>query len=245
MALRRAGSLTSDDAMLGTVAEGSPGGSRWSGMQEVSWLTPTLSNVAIGARQTREAAPDGRAEAVDGCSLARAAASHLRGDQTIAVVGASGEPSKPAHQIPRYLQRQGYRILPVNPHGGQVLGEPVARSLAEVEGSVDVVEVFRPATEAPELAREAVKTGAQVLWLQLGIVSEEARQVPRRLGSRPRVRAAARPALGARTRSRPTSPGGGPDCPAAPPRQPESAARSSTPGSNGPSRAAAPAMAAG
>jgi predicted CoA-binding protein len=101
---------------------------------------------------------------------------------TIAVVGASGDPSKPAHQIPRYLQRQGYRIVPVNPRGGQLLGEPVARSLAEVDGPVDVVEVFRPAEEAPQIAREAVKLGAKVLWLQQGIVSEEARQVAEAAG---------------------------------------------------------------
>jgi uncharacterized protein len=97
--------------------------------------------------------------------------------KTIAVVGASADPSKPAHSIPRYLQRQGYRILPVNPRGGELLGEPVARSLAEVDGPVDVVEVFRPAEEAPRIAREAVEVGAKVLWLQLGIVSQEARQV--------------------------------------------------------------------
>jgi predicted CoA-binding protein len=100
----------------------------------------------------------------------------------IAVVGASADPSKAAHQIPRYLQQQGYRILPVNPRGGQLFGEPVARSLVEVEGPVDVVEVFRPATEAPEIARAAVKIGAKVLWLQLGIVSEEARQVAEAAG---------------------------------------------------------------
>jgi predicted CoA-binding protein len=102
--------------------------------------------------------------------------------RTIAVVGASGDPAKPAHTIPRYLQRQGYRILPVNPRGGELLGEPVARSLAEVEGPVDVVDVFRPADEAPEIAREAVKVGAKVLWLQLGIASEEARQVAEAAG---------------------------------------------------------------
>ena len=67
--------------------------------------------------------------------------------------------------------------MPVNPHGGELFGEPVARSLAKVDGPVDVVEVFRPASEAPEIAREAVKAGAKVLWLQLGIESEEARQV--------------------------------------------------------------------
>jgi uncharacterized protein len=95
--------------------------------------------------------------------------------RTIAVVGASGDPSKPAHRIPRYLQSQGYRILPVNPRGGELLGEPVARSLAEVEGPVDVVDVFRPAEEAPGIAREAIEAGAKVLWLQVGIESEEAR----------------------------------------------------------------------
>jgi uncharacterized protein len=102
--------------------------------------------------------------------------------KSIAVVGASADPSKPAHRIPRYLQQQGYRILPVNPRGGQLFGEPVARSLVEVEGPVDVVEVFRPATEAPEIARAAVKVGAKVLWLQLGIVSEEARHVAEAAG---------------------------------------------------------------
>jgi uncharacterized protein len=101
---------------------------------------------------------------------------------TIAVVGASGDPSKPAHRIPRYLQSQGYRIRPVNPRGGELLGEAVARSLAEVDGPVDVVDVFRPAEEAPQIAREAIKAGAKVLWLQLGIESEEARQVAEAAG---------------------------------------------------------------
>ena len=97
--------------------------------------------------------------------------------RTIAVVGASADPAKPAHHVPRYLQAQGYRIVPVNPRGGELLGEPVARSLAEVKGPVDVVEVFRPSAETPAIAREAVRIGARVLWLQLGIESEEARQV--------------------------------------------------------------------
>jgi uncharacterized protein len=101
---------------------------------------------------------------------------------TIAVVGASGDPAKPAHQIPRYLQRQGYRIIPVNPRGGELFGEPVARSLAEVDGPVDVVDVFRPSEETPEIAREAAEIGAKVLWLQLGIESEEARKLAESAG---------------------------------------------------------------
>jgi uncharacterized protein len=101
---------------------------------------------------------------------------------TIAVVGASGDPAKPAHQIPRYLQGQGYRIIPVNPRGGELFGEPVARSLAEVDGPVDAVEVFRPSEETPEIAREAADIGAKVLWLQLGIESEEARKIAEAAG---------------------------------------------------------------
>jgi uncharacterized protein len=102
--------------------------------------------------------------------------------RTIAVVGASGDPAKPAHRIPRYLQGQGYRIVPVNPRGGELLGEPVARSLAAVDRPVDVVDVFRPAEEAPRIAREAVAVGAKVLWLQLGIESEEARRIAEAAG---------------------------------------------------------------
>jgi uncharacterized protein len=102
--------------------------------------------------------------------------------KTIAVVGASADPSKPAHQIPRYLQSQGYRILPVNPRGGELLGEAVARSLAEVDGPVDVVDVFRPAEEAPGIARQAIAVGARVLWLQLGIESEEAKRLAEAAG---------------------------------------------------------------
>ena len=101
---------------------------------------------------------------------------------TIAVVGASGDRAKPAHRIPRYLQRQGYRIIPVNPRGGELFGEPVTRSLAEVTVPVDVVEVFRPSEETPEIAREAAEIGAKVLWLQLGIESEEARKIAEATG---------------------------------------------------------------
>src|SRR3989440_12997432 len=101
---------------------------------------------------------------------------------SIAVVGASAEASKAAHQVPRYLQSQGYRILPVNPRGGELFGERVFRSLSEIDVPVDVVEVFRPAEEAPEIARQAIEIGAKVLWLQLGIVSEEARQLAEAAG---------------------------------------------------------------
>jgi uncharacterized protein len=102
--------------------------------------------------------------------------------RTIAVIGASADASKAAHQIPRYLQSQGYRILPVNPRGGELFGEHVFRSLGEIDVPVDVVEVFRPAQEGPEIARQAIAIGAKALWLQLGIVSEEARRIAEAAG---------------------------------------------------------------
>jgi predicted CoA-binding protein len=99
--------------------------------------------------------------------------------RTIAVVGASADEAKQAHRVPRYLQAQGYRILPVNPQAATVLGEPAVDSLAAIEEPVDVVQIFRPADEAPAIARAAAALGAGTLWLQLGIVSEEAELIGR------------------------------------------------------------------
>jgi predicted CoA-binding protein len=97
--------------------------------------------------------------------------------KTIAVVGASADARKPSHTVPRYLQRQGFRIIPVNPRGGEILGEQVRQGLDDVEEPIDVVEVFRPSDETPDVAREAVKMGAKVLWLQEGISSDEAEKI--------------------------------------------------------------------
>ncbi|MGH2677228.1 MAG: CoA-binding protein [Actinomycetota bacterium] len=97
--------------------------------------------------------------------------------KTIAVVGASVDEMKAAHTIPRYLQRQGYRIIPVNPKGGEILGEKVYERLEDVPEPIDVVDVFRPSEETPDVARDAVKVGAKALWLQEGIESEEAERI--------------------------------------------------------------------
>jgi predicted CoA-binding protein len=98
---------------------------------------------------------------------------------TIAVVGASHKEDRAAHRIPRYLQGQGYRIIPVSPRGGELFGERVRESLRDVDVPVDVVDVFRRASETPEVARDAVAVGAKVLWLQEGIESEEAARIAR------------------------------------------------------------------
>jgi predicted CoA-binding protein len=96
---------------------------------------------------------------------------------TITVVGASTTATKAAHSVPAYMQRYGWRIIPVNPHAEQILGEPAYRTLAEVPEQVGLVDVFRPSWQAPGFARQAVAAGATALWLQLGIASAEARAV--------------------------------------------------------------------
>jgi predicted CoA-binding protein len=102
--------------------------------------------------------------------------------RTIAVVGASASRGKAAHAIPAYLQSQGYRIVPVNPRGGEILGERAYPSLREVDLPVDVVDVFRPPEEAVAVARDAIAVGAEVLWFQPGTHTEEAVRLARDAG---------------------------------------------------------------
>jgi predicted CoA-binding protein len=96
---------------------------------------------------------------------------------TITVVGASADPAKAAHGVPAFMQRHGWRIIPVNLRGGTILGERAYRTLAEVPGQVGLVDVFRPSDRAADIARQAVAAGATALWLQLGIASAEAREI--------------------------------------------------------------------
>ena len=106
----------------------------------------------------------------------------LRQAGTIAVVGASRDPRKAGGSVPYGLQRRGFRIIPVNPFADELFGERVYRTLAEVPVAVDVVDVFRPASDAPEIARQAVAIGARALWLQLDIRSDEARRIAEEAG---------------------------------------------------------------
>ncbi len=102
--------------------------------------------------------------------------------KTIAVVGVSSDPKKPAHEIPRYLQGQGYRIVPISPKGGELLGERVYESLPDVDVPLDAVDVFRPSEEAEAIARDAVAIGAKVLWFQEGTHTDEAVKTARDAG---------------------------------------------------------------
>jgi predicted CoA-binding protein len=108
----------------------------------------------------------------------RSAEQILREARTIAMVGASPRPDRPSHGVMRYLLGAGYRVIPVRPGDcDEVLGVPCVSSLAEIDEPIDLVDVFRRAEHTPEIAREAVKVGAKALWLQLGIVSAEARRI--------------------------------------------------------------------
>jgi len=97
--------------------------------------------------------------------------------RTIAVVGLSSRVDRPSFGVARFLQEKGYQIIPVNPAETEVLGERAYASLAEVPVDVDVVDVFRRAADTPPIAAEAVAIGAKVLWLQDGIVNEDARRI--------------------------------------------------------------------
>jgi uncharacterized protein len=101
----------------------------------------------------------------------------LASAKTIAVVGASRDPRKAGGSVPEGLQRRGFRIIPINPFADELFGERVYRSLADVPEKIDLVDVFRPAADAPEIARQAVAIGAKALWLQEDIRSDEARRI--------------------------------------------------------------------
>ncbi len=98
----------------------------------------------------------------------------LEQSKTIAVVGLSSDPDRSSYGIAEALQQRGYRIIPVNPKETEVLGEKAYATLADIPVPVDIVDVFRRAEFAPEIAREAVAIGAKALWLQSGISNDEA-----------------------------------------------------------------------
>jgi uncharacterized protein len=108
----------------------------------------------------------------------RTPAEILREARTIAIVGASPRPNRASHGVMRYLLDHGYRVIPVRPRDcDEVLGVPCVASLAEIGDPIDLVDVFRRPEFCADVAREAVAAGAGALWLQLGIVSPEARRI--------------------------------------------------------------------
>ena len=101
----------------------------------------------------------------------------LSRNKTIAMIGVSKDPSKPSTIVMKYMQKYGYKVIPVNPRakGEKILGEEVFGKLDEIKIPIDIVDVFRPSKEALDIAKDTVKINAKVLWLQLGIRSNEAK----------------------------------------------------------------------
>ena len=98
----------------------------------------------------------------------------LKEKKKIAVVGLSANPERTSYMVSQALQEAGYEIIPVNPTVDEVLGVKAVKSLSDIEGHVDIVNVFRRPKHLPEIAKEAVEIGADVFWGQLGVVNEEA-----------------------------------------------------------------------
>ena len=103
----------------------------------------------------------------------------LKKYKKIALVGASKDLTKTSSIVMKYLQKYGFKVYPVNPSmkGEEILGEKVFGSVSEIDSTVEIIDVFRPSSEAIEIAKEAVKINAKVLWLQLDIKNEEAKKI--------------------------------------------------------------------
>ena len=103
----------------------------------------------------------------------------LRKYKKIALVGASKDLTKTSSIVMKYLQKYGFKVYPVNPSmkGEEILGEKVFGSVSEIDSTVEIIDVFRPSSETIEIAKEAVKINAKVLWLQLDIKNKEAKKI--------------------------------------------------------------------
>ena len=97
----------------------------------------------------------------------------------IAMVGVSNDPKKASTIVMKYMQKYGFKVYPINPKakGQKILGEEVFEKITDIKDTIDIVDVFRPSKEVPAIAEDVVKIGAKVLWLQLGIRSEEAKKL--------------------------------------------------------------------
>jgi predicted CoA-binding protein len=106
----------------------------------------------------------------------------LRSARTIAVVGLSSRRARPSYGVSEYMQRTGYRIIPVNPQESEVLGEKAYPDLDSVPVPVDIVDVFRRSEYVPEIVEAAIRVGAKAVWMQEGVVHEEAAERARAAG---------------------------------------------------------------
>ncbi len=99
--------------------------------------------------------------------------------KSIAMIGVSNDPTKASTIVMKYMQKYGYKVYPVNPKakGQKILGEEVFEKITDIREPIDIVDVFRPSREVLEIAKDTITIGAKVLWLQLGIKNEEAKEI--------------------------------------------------------------------
>lgn len=106
----------------------------------------------------------------------------LTGAKTVAVVGFSSKPERPSHRVAKFLKDAGYRIYPINPNIEEALGEKVYASLEEVPAGIDIVDIFRASDKVLPVVEAAIRVGARVVWMQEGVVNEEAARKAREAG---------------------------------------------------------------
>jgi predicted CoA-binding protein len=106
----------------------------------------------------------------------------LRKSRTIAVVGLSSKKFRPSHGVAEYMQQAGYRIIPVNPHESEVLGERAYARLEDIPEHIDIVDIFRRSEAVPPLVESAIRIGASAVWMQEGVVHDQAAEKAREAG---------------------------------------------------------------
>ncbi len=106
----------------------------------------------------------------------------LTESKTVAVVGMSANPEKASNQVGRYLIDAGYKVFPVNPNADEIEGEKSYKSLNDIPEAIDIVDIFRPPKDVPDIVRDAVAIGAKVVWMQEGIVNNEASDTAKAAG---------------------------------------------------------------
>jgi hypothetical protein len=106
----------------------------------------------------------------------------LNSSRVVAVVGLSPKPDRPSYTVASYLKERGYRIIPVNPTVKGILGETCYPNLNSIRKPIDVVDIFRPSEEVPDIVEEAIKIGAKAVWMQEGVINKEAAAQAREAG---------------------------------------------------------------
>jgi uncharacterized protein len=106
----------------------------------------------------------------------------LENDHTVAIVGISADETRPSHRVGKYLQEQGYQVIPVNPKESRILGEVCYSDLTLIPEKVDVVDIFRRSEDVPPIVDQAIKIGAKAVWMQEGVTNEQSAEKARQAG---------------------------------------------------------------